>query len=357
MKKIPKIWRELPKEQKLRIPTEYFKINKKIIQKIRNINNPKKRLIEATRIQYNLFGEIHSYLTSWIAGYLSDAVIRRYFGSTKNLREYFIKSPKINKELKPSWQDIKRNIKIPKKMTKELAEEIGIHIGDGNLYITTNKDNSHSQSYSYTISGDLTDETEYHTIHIASLMKKIYNIKGNFIKRVSKNNIDSRYKSKAIINFKNKILKLPIGPKKDIKIPKEVLENDKFSKKCIVGIIDTDFSITKFLAISGKINNLFAAKEMHKILIKNNIPHTFKIYSNNYARFYIPKKGAIEIIEEWGLNNPKHLSKYHIFKKYKKVIPFTTTPERISLLNKEIDIQKLEKLSNKRKLKYKTRNA
>lgn len=346
MRKIPKRWRELPIKSRLEIPVKYFNIDEKTLDKIRKISDSKKRLIEAARIQFELFGDIHSYLTTWIAGYGSDVVIRNNFGSTKALLELFMKLPNTENQ-NFSWADIKRNIKIPKEMDENLAKETGLHIGDGNLYITNHEGNLHS--YRYCISGDLTDELIFHTEYIANLMKKLYNINGTFVQRIDKNSIDSKYHSKAIVQFKNETLKLPIGSKKDIKIPNLILKNNDFMKKCISGIIDTDFNITSSLAISGKINNLFVAKEMHLIFNKNNIDHVYRLY-DKYARFYIPKKGAKNILTDWKLDNPKHISKFLVFEEFKKFIPFTTTTERLALLDGKIDINELEKISEKRKI-------
>jgi len=350
MRKIPKKWRELPKEERFKIPTKYFNIDEKTINNIRKISDAKKRLVEAARIQYEMFSDIHSYLTAWMAGYGSDVIIRQKFGSTQNLLNLFFKPIRFPKKIKPSWQDIKRRIKIPEEMTEELAEETGIHIGDGNLYISTDKDGF--KSYRYGISGDLINEYLYHKEYISKLMKRLYNLEPYLLKREKKNCIESTYKSKAIVEFKNKILKLPIGSKKNIKIPKEILKNKEFQRRCVVGIIDTDFSITKDLSISGKINNLFVVKEIHKILTENKIPHKHTIYSN-YGRFYINKEGAIKIIEEWKLNNIKHISKYKLLKEFGKFISFSTTPERLAILEGKIDINELERICEKRRASVK----
>jgi len=347
MKKIPKRWRELSIKQKLSIPEKYFKIDRKEIEKIRKISDPKKRLIEAARIQYELFKDIHTYLTVWIAGYASDITIRQYFNSTSNLLKIFMKDIPLDKKGEFSWADIKRSIKIPVEMTNDLAEETGIHLGDGNLTISTEK--AGYKSYRYSISGDLTDEYFYHVTYIANLMKDIYNARGIFIKRPNKNSIDSKYNSKAIVNFKNKFLGLPVGSKKNAHIPKIILEDNEFSKRCVCGIIDTDFNITSSLAISGKLHSLHITKEMHEILERNNIKHVFRVYKD-YARFYISKKEAIKIVKEWQLHNLKHLSKYAIFEKFGKFLPYTTTSERLALLNKKLNLDDLEKISKSRKL-------
>jgi len=345
MIKIQKKWRELPLKERYKIPKKYFNIEEKSLKRIRKIKNPRKRLIGAARLQYELFRDIHSYLTVWIAGYGSDVMIRQKFGSTKNLLNLFFKSEKFPKGVNPSWADIKRKIKIPKKMSEDLAEETGIHIGDGNIHILTEKNGF--KSYQYSISGNLRDEEIYHKEHIKNLIKKIYNLEPSILERQNKNNIDSRCKSKAIVQFKHKILGLPVGKKRDIKIPKVILENNKFAKRCVVGIIDTDFSITSSLSITGKLHSLFVIKQLSKIFDENNIPYTLKVYQD-YGRFYIREEGAIKIIKEWKLRNPKHLSKFDLFKEFRKVIPYSTTPERLAVLEGKLNIKELEKICKKR---------
>lgn len=343
---IPKKWRELQKETRLNIPTKKFGIREGDLKNIRKIIDPKKRLIEAARLQYNKFNDIHSYLTAWIAGYGSDVIIRQKFGSTKKLLDLFLKKTKIPKQITPSWSDIKRRVKIPKKMTVGLAEETGIHIGDGNMYAS--KNNKYGKEYSYAISGDLADEYNYHNNYIKNLIKKLYNLNTTILKRPLKNNIDSRIKSKAIVEFKNKILKLPIGNKKNIEIPKEIMKNKEFSRKCAVGVIDTDFSITKHLAITGKLNNLLVVDQLARIFNENNISFKVKKYIN-YGRFYIKKEGATKIITKWRLHNLKHISKYLLLKKFNKFISKSNTYERMQVINGKMDIEELEKVCEKRK--------
>jgi len=346
MIRIPKKWRELSKEKKLQIPTKIFDINEKEVERIRKIADTKNKLIEAAKLQYETFQEIHSYLTTWIAGFSSDVIIRQNFGSTKNLINLFFKPIKFPAGITPSWADTKRRIKIPEEMTEKLAEETGVHIGDGNLSIS--KDSGGFEGYRYEITGDLINEAIYHEEYLSKLIFSMYNLKPSILKREEKNSIDTYCKSKAIVQFKNKILGLPIGSKKDIKIPLQILKNNDFQKRCIIGIIDTDFHITENMSISGKLNNLFVVKQMKKILDKNNIPNKLSIYSD-YGRFYIKKEGAIKIIQEWKLKNQKHLSKYYLFEEYHKFLPFTTTPERLAVLSGKLNIKELEEISKKRR--------
>jgi len=346
LKPIPHKWRKLSIEKRLDIPSNYFDLDKGVINKIRNIPNKEKRLIEAARIQYETFKDIHTDLTAWIAGFASDSVIRHKFGSSKNLREIFIKLPIKNTKIVPSWSDIKRNIKIPEEMTGDLAEETGIHIGDGNLYAID------KCNYKYTITGDLTNEYIYHFEHVKPLINRLYNCKGRFRLIEKKNCIESVYKSKAVVQFKNKILSLPIGSKKDLRIPGSILRNDEFSKRCIVGITDTDFSVTSSLSITGKLTSLYVVKEMHNMLIKYGIPCTCKFYTD-YGRFHIQKEGALKIFREWGLKNKKHTSKFMLMEEYAKYLPYTTTNERLAVLRGKLNIENLERVSEKRKASVK----
>ena len=229
MIRIPKKWRELSKEKKLQIPTKIFDINEKEVERIRKIADTKNKLIEAAKLQYETFQEIHSYLTTWIAGFSSDVIIRQNFGSTKNLINLFFKPIKFPAGITPSWADTKRRIKIPEEMTEKLAEETGVHIGDGNLSIS--KDSGGFEGYRYEITGDLINEAIYHEEYLSKLIFSMYNLKPSILKREEKNSIDTYCKSKAIVQFKNKILGLPIGSKKDIKIPLQILKNNDFQNR------------------------------------------------------------------------------------------------------------------------------
>ncbi len=343
---IKKKWRELPKEERLNIPEKEFKISSSKIENIRKIKDPKTRLIEAARIQYEKFRQINSYITTWIAGYGSDVVIRQKFGSTKNLYKIFFKDIEHHSEVHLSWPDIKRRVRIPKEITGDLAEEVGIHIGDGNLQNAPRKDGI--KYYVYTITGDLKDEEIYHKKHLKELLHKIYGIKPTIIERPSKNSIETRIKSRAVTEFKKNILKLDSGNKKKIKIPGEIMKNKELSKRCAAGIIDTDFSITSSIAITGKLASFTILDQLAEIFTKNKIKFKLTKYKG-YGRFYINKKGAIEIINKWKLNNIKHLSKYECYIKFRNTFPNSKTTERIALIKGKIGHQDLLEICNKRR--------
>lgn len=347
MKRIPHKWRELPIKKRLRIPKEYFKINRRDIEKIRKIKDSKNRLIESARLQYELFKDIHTDLTAWIAGYAADSSVRRIIGSSKELREMFIKPSIKDKRIEPSWQDIKRNIKIPDKIDKDVAEECGIHIGDGNLSVT--KEKAGGQSYQYGVYGDLLNEFIYHKEFIQPLWKRIFNFEGFSLLIKNKNSIVSSLRSKAILEYKNKILGFPIGPKTSIKIVSEILHNKNLMERCIVGIIDTDFHINSDMKIIGSLTSLRIIKQITRHFDKIDFKYNLRKKDTKAIELRLRKDNSIEILENWGLHNQKHTSKYQLWKEFGIYLPYTSTEERLSVIEGKLDIDSLKKISEKRK--------
>lgn len=68
-------------------------------------------------------------------------------------------------------QDRKRGITLPISLSLELAEFIGIVIGDGSLKVL-----QHRKSYEIAIAGDSRLDYEYHTKRINNLIKGLFNI-------------------------------------------------------------------------------------------------------------------------------------------------------------------------------------
>ena len=63
--------------------------------------------------------------------------------------------------------DLDKKIKIPSVITEDLAEETGMHLGDGFLS---------AKRYDYRLKGNANDEKEYYINYIAPLFKSLYNI-------------------------------------------------------------------------------------------------------------------------------------------------------------------------------------
>ena len=127
-----------------------------------------------------------------------------------------------------------KQITIPR-MCKELAEEIGIHIGDGSMYV-----NPGIGHYDYTVCGSI-DDYSYLMGFVEPLIKNLYGLSPNKPTKKKGRSFDLVYCSKELVSWKKKI-GLLAGPKNDIMIPNLILESP-FVLDCIRGIFDTDGSI------------------------------------------------------------------------------------------------------------------
>jgi hypothetical protein len=256
--------------------------------------------------------------------------------------------PKINiKQIR-----FKTKINFPTSLSRELAEEIGIHIGDGSLFFR--KKENH---YDYVVC--LSGEEESYKDYVIKLVKKIYGILPSYIDtdRI-KNSINIEYNSKLLFLWK-KSLGLPVGHKNEIIIPK-FISNSSFVVDCLRGIFDTDGSITfkkkndiyhtyPVLKIDNKspklvlqINSL-----LKKIGINSsfelNRPHTSSRGSiTHVSTIYI--SGRSNLIKWFSLVSPKneiHISKYQIWKKFGFCPPKTTLQQRKLILNGKLDPQRI----------------
>jgi intein/homing endonuclease len=116
--------------------------------------------------------------------------------------------------------------------SEDLAEETGIHIGDGSMNMY-----SHN-SYKYSYTGHAIDDLEF-SIYFKKLMKKLYNLEPSLERIQKANTLSIGYFRKELLIFKQK-MGLPMGPKTDILMPEWILKNKKFSICFIKGLFATD---------------------------------------------------------------------------------------------------------------------
>ena len=345
MRQFSKSWRKLDLGNKTKILQEKYNLDISEIERIRKITNPKKKLVQAATLQFESFGNIHNDITSWIAGFRSDAAVRQHLGSSLALRRMVMPPQEDFSDIGVSWNDIRNRIRIPRSMSNDLAEEIGIHIGDGNLSMAAHKG---WDSYKYRIDGCLKDEFIYHDGFLKDLMKKLYNCSPYLRKTFSRNSIQSSYSSKLLVKYKSEVLGLPVGSKKEIEIPNAVCEDDSFAIRCLVGIMDTDFSYTQSGSIVGKLTSLNVISQMISILERLRIKFISRIF-DTFGEIRIQPGDSFHVIEDWEFHNEKHVSKHHLLKETGEYIPFTHTEERLAVLDGRLSIDALEKISKLRK--------
>lgn len=106
------------------------------------------------------------------------------------------------------------SLKLPNKITEELAEETGLHLGDGTMNFYKNKKRIKGL---FSLRGHIFDDREHYDIRIKGLYKNIYNL--NISLRTSKKTGVYGFQkwSDEIVNYKHKELGLPLG-KKDTKL-------------------------------------------------------------------------------------------------------------------------------------------
>jgi hypothetical protein len=132
-----------------------------------------------------------------------------------------------------SRYDIKRGLTLPKKPSKELAEFIGIIIGDGYLY---------ERQYTIGIVGNQKTDKIYFD-KIQKIIQKLFNIKGKI--QIRQRGLRLILKSKGLFYYLIKIIGLKYGKNKGrtIKIPQTLIKNKRFINYTIRGIFDTDGTI------------------------------------------------------------------------------------------------------------------
>jgi hypothetical protein len=257
--------------------------------------------------------------------------------------------------IKFSWKDKIKGIKLPQELTEELAEDIGIHIGDGSMYLS----GPSKQSYILRYSGHVTEDKEYYFNRIIPLKKTLFNVKTNGkIFKPRNNEFGIVICSKAVYNFYLKIISIPSGKKYEIiDIPKIIkMSNREIQCSFIRGLADTDFSIT-FKRKSTKhdlnyypvISANFASKKLVKDLKLILTDLGFKVVTlermgRRYEKFH--QTNVINIngrknLKLWmkliGFNNPKHVTKYLIWKKFGFCPTKTTMLERKRILSRNLD--------------------
>jgi len=309
-------WKALA--QKLNLPYRTFvktyryevcKIPYKVFQELCKLNSK------------NIREELKKYNAS--IKYQKTIIGRKVLGENRTkLRNIKIKYPKRSLNLDTSLitlnsYDKKKNLKFPKKLTPFLAEEIGIHLGDGFL---SNKKNN------FRLKGNKKDEKEYYDTYIKNLYKKLYNLDINL--KEYETTYGFEIASQALWHFKTNILEIKSGRKDNISIPKIIKTKDiKILTSFIRGIFDTDGSVSfisaygfkkyyPHIGITLKSKNLI--DEIYEILVMLGFePKKYK--EGDYWKIHLRGYKRLERYSKLiGWNNPKHLNKV---KQWKNTYP------------------------------------
>ena len=125
------------------------------------------------------------------------------------------------------------NINLPKCFSVDLAEEIGLHLGDGSM-------NFYNGKGFYQLRGHIIDDKEHYITRIKPLYKKLFNLDVNLKDMHSSGVFGFQIWSNKLVGYKSKVLGLPLGKKLDFMIPSFIIK-DKTLLKCFLrGYFDTD---------------------------------------------------------------------------------------------------------------------
>lgn len=130
-----------------------------------------------------------------------------------------------------------KSITIPEELTPELAEETGLHIGDGSMNFYKTKKGLRGF---YQLRGHIGDDKEHYDQRILNLYSKIYGVKLNLREMKSTGVYGFQIWSDDIVNFKHKTIGLPLGPKTNISLPRLFTKKQSLIAPILRGIFDTD---------------------------------------------------------------------------------------------------------------------
>lgn len=231
--------------------------------------------------------------------------------SKENYRNY------IEKELDDNWGMVKGGQNSSKKeellikeKSPELAELIGIILGDGNIW--------EDRGYYYiSIAGDAKKDRDYLLEYVKPLFEKLFNIEINFREHKINNEI-FLYKGSKDAVFTLKQFGLLAGDKKknDVGIPPWIFKSESYLKACVRGLIDTDGAVCPitgrnypYIWFYSSISNL---RKTFSLAMKRLGFKTSKwIFQKNKSPYiFIGSKEMIKkYIETISFKNSRHLIK------------------------------------------------
>ena len=230
----------------------------------------------------------------------------------KNFNKYILN--KLNNNWGRSLggrNSIKEEKIVLEEKSKELAEFIGIMIGDGNIW-------ENDKGYYYiNISGNLEKDKDYLINYVNPLFKKLFKREMN-IKINQKNKSIYLYIGDKNIVFTLKNFGLKSGNKKknNIKIPRWIFEDKEYLRCCIRGLIDTDGCVCpitgrdyNYIWFSSGIENIRTDfnKAMKKLGFKTS---KWSIKEGRTPDIYIGSKKEIKrYIETISFKNRRNLDK------------------------------------------------
>lgn len=224
----------------------------------------------------------------------------------------------ILEKLEDNWgrakggkNSVKKEILLTTIESKELAELIGIILGDGNIWA----DNHY---YYLTIVGNEKKDKDYLLNYVKPLIKKVFNEDMN-IRRHKTHNELFLYKGSKSLVFTLKHFGLKEGNKikNNVGIPSWIFKNKSYIRACIRGLIDTDGCVCpitgrnySYIWFSSNILKLRTDfdKAMKILGIKTS---SWNIRKNRTPEIYIGNKNMLfNYMKTISFKNKRNLNKF-----------------------------------------------
>jgi len=221
-------------------------------------------------------------------------------------------------------------MKFPRKITRELAEETGWHIGDGSMNFYKNHGKVRGV---YQLRGHISDDKNHYITRIKPFFKTLYNLDISLREMPSTRVFGFQIWNDELVNFKHK-LGLPLGKKTNVEIPKGMLNKKENVISVIRGIFDTDGCIylerknkKLYPRIEISTISLNLAKQLHFLLNDLGFRATYysviKKQKNRKTSYLVSVRGE-KMADMWFRiikpANSKHVKKFAYFNDSKTFI-------------------------------------
>ena len=207
-----------------------------------------------------------------------------------------------------SKSDIRRGIKFPQSLSPELAEFIGIMVGDGHLNFSIGKQKTGTKLIRSDIAISCNINEEDYIEYIMKLFYSLFNIHLKYSLDKRSESVLLRAHSKGLVQFINKVCEIPLNRKTDIIFVPNIIKNAQKEIKYsfLRGLADTDFSLI-FRYRVGKGHNYPTIKAgfKSKILVKE-LEFLFKELEFKYSVLY----DVIKLDKRFGPTTINHIYLY-----------------------------------------------
>lgn len=201
---------------------------------------------------------------------------------------------------KEKYLNTLKEVNIPP-YSKELAECIGIILGDGNISSTQIRITSHKH-----------DDFLYHQ-YVKKLLQALFQIETHSIIKKNENAIECYMNSAQVSRFLFQMGLVKNKVKYQVMIPSWIFRKPEYARACLRGLIDTDGSIYK-LRFGIQLSFTNCSKPLlegvRKIFVDSGF-HPSKISSD--AVYLTRREELKRYFNEIGTSNPKHANRYKMF--------------------------------------------